>query len=186
MKNSVSWSTVLHAPTSNMNIRTLVERGSYFFDYGNAFMKAVFVAETRRSPKTAWILRGLHLPSYVEDNPGPELFDYGYGPFRWCCLSGKHEDLIKTDHAAMEIIDPNRRFQDPGQLGSGSVMLKGTSWWWGPSAGILYQDALGRRDIALKFNEMVRNGEIGPVMLGPRPPRYRRNGFPVPRDLQYL
>ena len=147
-------------------IRTLVERGSYFFDYGNAFMKAVFDAGNKEISKNGVdTSEGFIFPSYVEDILGPELFDYGYGPFRWCCLSGKHEDLIKTDHAAMEIIDPNRRFQDRD------------NWIWirdaeknqlvvGTQCRILYQDALGRRDIALKFNEMVRNGEIGPVMLG--------------------
>lgn len=147
-------------------IRTLVESGSYFFDYGNAFMKAVFDAGNKDIAKNGVdTSEGFIFPSYVEDILGPELFDYGYGPFRWCCLSGKHEDLIKTDHAAMEIIDPNRRFQDRD------------NWVWirdaeknqlvvGTQCRILYQDALGRHDIALKFNEMVRNGEIGPVMLG--------------------
>ena len=101
----------------------------------------------------------------VEDILGPELFDYGYGPFRWCCLSGKPEDLRKTDHAAMEIIDPNRRSQDRDNYiwirdAEKNKLVVGTQ------CRILYQDALGRRDIALKFNEMVRNGEIGPVMLG--------------------
>ncbi len=147
-------------------IKTLVERGSYFFDYGNAFMKAVFDAGNKEISKNGIdTSEGFIFPSYVEDILGPELFDYGYGPFRWCCLSGNHEDLIKTDHAAMEIIDPNRRFQDRD------------NWVWirdaeknqlvvGTQCRILYQDALGRHDIALKFNEMVRNGEIGPVMLG--------------------
>ena len=147
-------------------IQKLVERGSYFFDYGNSFMKAIFdagnpeIAKNKRDTTEGFIF-----PSYVEDIMGPMLFDYGYGPFRWCCLSGKHEDLLKTDHAAMEIIDPNRRFQDRD------------NWVWirdadknklvvGTQCRILYQDALGRRDIALRFNEMVRNGEIGPVMLG--------------------
>ena len=147
-------------------IQTLVSRGSYFFDYGNAFMKAVFDAGNKDIAKNGVdTSEGFIFPSYVEDILGPELFDYGYGPFRWCCLSGRHEDLIKTDHAAMEIIDPNRRFQDRD------------NWVWirdaeknqlvvGTQCRILYQDALGRHDIALKFNEMVRNGEIGPVMLG--------------------
>ena len=147
-------------------IKTLVERGSYFFDYGNAFMKAVYDAGNKEIAKNGVdTSEGFIFPSYVEDILGPELFDYGYGPFRWCCLSGNHEDLVKTDHAAMEIIDPNRRFQDRD------------NWVWirdaeknqlvvGTQCRILYQDALGRHDIALKFNEMVRNGEIGPVMLG--------------------
>ena len=101
----------------------------------------------------------------MEDILGPRLFDFGYGPFRWVCLSGKPEDLRKTDQAAMEAINPDRRYQDRD------------NWIWirdaeknklvvGTQARILYSDAIGRRDIALKFNDMVRKGEIGPVMLG--------------------
>lgn len=147
-------------------IKTLVERGSYFFDYGNAFMKAVFDAGAKDIAKNGVdTSEGFIFPSYVEDILGPELFDYGYGPFRWCCLSGKPEDLRKTDHAAMEVIDPNRRGQDRDNYiwirdAEKNKLVVGTQ------CRILYQDALGRRDIALKFNEMVRNGEIGPVMLG--------------------
>ncbi|NLW23027.1 MAG: urocanate hydratase [Tissierellia bacterium] len=147
-------------------IYELVKRGCYFFDYGNSFMKAVFDAGVKEIAKNGVDEReGFIFPSYVEDIMGPMLFDYGYGPFRWVCLSGKKEDLIKTDKAAMECIDPNRRFQDRD------------NWIWirdaeknnlvvGTQARILYQDALGRMKIALKFNEMVRKGEIGPVMLG--------------------
>ena len=147
-------------------IKTLVERGAYFFDYGNAFMKAVFDAGAKDIAKNGEdTSEGFIFPSYVEDILGPELFDYGYGPFRWCCLSGKPEDLRKTDHAAMKIIDPNRRSQDRDNYiwirdAEKNKLVVGTQ------CRILYQDALGRRDIALKFNEMVRNGEIGPVMLG--------------------
>lgn len=147
-------------------IKELVNRGSYFFDYGNSFMKAIYDAGVKEIAKNGVDEKdGFIFPSYVEDIMGPELFDYGYGPFRWVCLSGKREDLIKTDHAAMECIDPNRRAQDRD------------NWVWirdaeknnlvvGTQARILYQDAWGRTKIALKFNEMVRNGEIGPVMLG--------------------
>ncbi len=109
--------------------------------------------------------QGFIFPSYVEDIMGPMLFDYGYGPFRWVCLSGKHEDLIKTDKAAMECIDPHRRSQDRDNY----IWIKDAEknqLVVGTQARILYQDALGRTKIALKFNEMVRNGEIGPVMLG--------------------
>ena len=147
-------------------IKTLVERGAYFFDYGNSFMKAVFDAGAKDIAKNGEdTSEGFIFPSYVEDILGPELFDYGYGPFRWCCLSGKPEDLRKTDHAAMEVIDPNRRSQDRDNYiwirdAEKNKLVVGTQ------CRILYQDALGRRDIALKFNEMVRNGEIGPVMLG--------------------
>ena len=147
-------------------IKTLVERGSYFFDYGNSFMRAVFDAGAKDIAKNGEdTSEGFVFPSYVEDILGPELFDYGYGPFRWCCLSGKPEDLRATDHAAMEVIDPNRRSQDRDNYiwirdAEKNKLVVGTQ------CRILYQDALGRRDIALRFNEMVRNGEIGPVMLG--------------------
>jgi len=147
-------------------IRRLTSKGTYFFDYGNSFLKAILDAGVKEVSRNGEDEKdGFIFPSYVEDILGPELFDYGYGPFRWVCLSGKSEDLRKTDHAAMSVIDPMRRGQDRD------------NWIWirdaeknklvvGTQARILYQDALGRRDIALKFNEMVRRGEIGPVMLG--------------------
>ncbi len=147
-------------------IKTLVERGTYFFDYGNSFMKAVYDAGAKEISKNGIDeSEGFIFPSYVEDIMGPMLFDYGYGPFRWVCLSGKHEDLIKTDKAAMDCIDPNKRGQDRDNYiwirdAEKNQLVVGTQ------ARILYQDALGRTKIALKFNEMVRNGEIGPVMLG--------------------
>ncbi|NSJ92266.1 urocanate hydratase, partial [Coprococcus sp. MSK.21.13] len=91
-------------------IKTLTERGVYFFDYGNSFMKAIYDAGVKEISKNGIDEKdGFIWPSYVEDIMGPLLFDYGYGPFRWVCLSGKREDLIKTDHAAMSCIDPNRR-----------------------------------------------------------------------------
>ena len=109
-------------------IKTLVERGAYFFDYGNAFMKAVFDAGAKDIAKNGEdTSEGFIFPSYVEDILGPELFDYGYGPFRWCCLSGKPEDLRKTDHAAMEIIDPNRRSRIEITI-SGFVTQKRINW----------------------------------------------------------
>ena len=147
-------------------IKALVDRGTYFFDYGNSFMRAVFdagVPEICKNGENTY--DGFIWPSYVEDIMGPLLFDYGYGPFRWVCLSGRPEDLRKTDRAAMDCIDPDRRAQDYD------------NWVWirdaeknalvvGTQARILYQDAEGRTRIALKFNEMIRRGEIGPVMLG--------------------
>jgi len=147
-------------------INTMVERGTYFFDYGNSFLKAVFDAGVKEVCKNGKnTLDGFIFPSYVEDLMGPVLFDYGYGPFRWVCLSGKREDLLKTDKAAMECIDPDRRFQDRDNY----VWIKNADknrLVVGTQARILYQDALGRMKIALKFNEMVRNKETGPVMLG--------------------
>ncbi len=147
-------------------VKKLVAHGTYFFDYGNSFMKAIYDSGVKEISKNGIDDKdGFIFPSYVEDIMGPQLFDYGYGPFRWVCLSGKHEDLIKTDRAAMDCIDPNRRSQDKD------------NWIWirdaeknrlvvGTQARILYQDGEGRLKIALKFNEMVRNGEIGPVMIG--------------------
>ena len=147
-------------------IQKHVARGSYFFDYGNSFLKAVYDAGVPEVCKNGENdLDGFIFPSYVEDILGPELFDYGYGPFRWCCLSGLEEDLQKTDQAAMDCIDPDRRYQDRD------------NWVWvrdakknalvvGTQCRILYQDALGRMNIALRFNQMVREGIIGPVMLG--------------------
>ena len=147
-------------------IKKLVARGTYFFDYGNSFMKAIYDAGVKEISRNGVDEKdGFIWPSYVEDIMGPELFDYGYGPFRWVCLSGKHEDLIKTDRAAMECIDPTRRGQDLDNYNwirdaEKNQLVVGTQ------ARILYQDALGRMNIALRFNEMVRNGEVGPIMLG--------------------
>lgn len=147
-------------------IKTLVNRGTYFFDYGNSFLKAIFDAGVTEVAKNGVDEKdGFIFPSYVEDIMGPELFDYGYGPFRWVCLSGKEEDLIKTDKAAMGCIDPNRRGQDRDNYiwirdAEKNKLVVGTQ------ARILYQDAEGRIRIALKFNDMVRKGEIGPVMMG--------------------
>ena len=147
-------------------IKALTRNGTYFFDYGNSFMKAMYdsgikeISKNGRDEKDGFIW-----PSYVEDIMGPLLFDYGYGPFRWVCLSGKPEDLDATDKAAMDCIDPERRFQDRD------------NWVWirdakknkmvvGTQARILYQDAEGRTNIALRFNEMIREGKVGPVMIG--------------------
>ena len=147
-------------------IKTLSERGTYFFDYGNSFLKAVYDAGVKDICKNGENpLDGFIFQSYVEDIMGPLLFDYGYGPFRWVCLSGRDEDLAKTDWAAMQCIDPERRFQDRDNYNWIRDALK-NRLVVGTKARILYQDALGRMKIALKFNEMVRDGEIGPVMLG--------------------
>jgi urocanate hydratase len=146
-------------------VRTLVEHGTYFFDYGNSFMKAVFDAGNTDIARDGDDRNGFIFPSYVEDIMGPELFDYGYGPFRWVCLSGKHEDLIKTDRAAMECIDPTRRGQDLDNYNWIRDAEK-NNLVVGTQARILYQDAEGRLRIALRFNELVRKGEVGPIMLG--------------------
>ncbi len=143
------------------------DRGTYFFDYGNSFLKAVYDAGVKAVCRNGENdLDGFVFPSYVEDILGPCLFDFGYGPFRWCCLSRDPEDLDKTDAAAAAyILFNNRRYQDYDNYvwvrdAKANKLVVGTQ------CRILYQDAMGRMKIALKFNEMVRNGEIGPVMLG--------------------
>ena len=147
-------------------IKACVDKGTYFFDYGNAFLKSVYDAGVKELSKNGIDDKdGFILPSYVEDIMGPQLFDYGYGPFRWVCLSGKNEDLLATDHAAMSCIDPDRRYQDRDNYNwirdaEKNQLVVGTK------ARILYQDAEGRMRIALKFNELVRDGKIGPVMMG--------------------
>ena len=147
-------------------IKKLVAKGTYFFDYGNSFMKAVYDSGIKEICKNKENdLDGFIWPSYVEDMMGPVLFDYGYGPFRWVCLSNNPSDLDKTDQAAMSCIDPTRRFQDRDNY-EWIKNAKKNQLVVGTLARILYQDAYGRLKIALKFNEMVRNGEIGPVMLG--------------------
>jgi len=147
-------------------LKEIVDRGAYFFDYGNSFLKAVYdagVKEIALDPENPD--KGFKFPSYVEDIMGPICFDYGYGPFRWVCLSNDKEDLRRTDRAAMECIDPDRRAQDYDNYhwikdaGDNDLVV-------GSQARILYTDGPGRVKIALKFNEMVRRGEVGPIMLG--------------------
>jgi urocanate hydratase len=150
-------------------VEQLVQRGTYFFDYGNAFMKAIFDAGVLQIAKNGRDTRdGFIWPSYVEDILGPELFDYGYGPFRWVCLSGKADDLARTDAAAAETIAglrPTLRYQDRDNL---RWVQEAESYKLvvGSQARILYQDAEGRRAIAKRFNAMVARGEVGPIMLG--------------------
>ncbi len=147
-------------------IQILKQRGGYFWDYGNSFLKAVFDAGVKEvALNKVNTDEGFVLPSYVEDIMGPMYFDYGYGPFRWVCLSRDHKDLQKTDMAAAGIIDPNRRMQDRDNY-HWIVSAEKNKLVVGTEARILYADAQTRVDIALKFNEMIRKNEIGPVMLG--------------------
>jgi urocanate hydratase len=147
-------------------IQEMSKRGTHFWDYGNSFLKAVYdagaksVALNKNDPSEGFIF-----PSYVEHIMGPMCFDYGYGPFRWVCLSNRSEDLRKTDKAAMECIDPDRRAMDRDNYewiknAEKNKLVVGTQ------ARILYADGNGRIEIALKFNKMVKNGEIGPIMIG--------------------
>ena len=147
-------------------IKKLVDKGTYFFDYGNSFMKAIYDAGVKEISKNGIDDKdGFIWPSYVEDIMGPLLFDYGYGPFRWVCLSGKHEDLVATDKAAMDAIDPTRRYQDRDNYNWIRDAEK-NSLVVGTEARILYQDEEGRVNIALEFNKLVREGKVGPIMMG--------------------
>ncbi|MCK4835766.1 MAG: urocanate hydratase [Candidatus Aminicenantes bacterium] len=147
-------------------IQEMTRRGTHFWDYGNSFLKAVYdagiknVARDENDPAAGFVY-----PSYVEHIMGPMCFDYGYGPFRWVCLSGNHEDLQKTDRAAMQCIDPNRRGIERDNY-EWIKNAEANNLVVGTKARILYSDAEGRVRIALKFNEMIKNGEIGPVMIG--------------------
>ena len=147
-------------------IEKLRAKGTCFFDYGNSLTSSFYdigikeVCVNGQNP-----LDGFVYKSFVEAFLGPNLFDYGYGPFRWVCLSGKSEDLHKTDQAAMSCIDYKRRSQDHDNYiwirdAEKNKLVIGTQ------ARILYQDAETRMKIALKFNELVRNHEVGPVMIG--------------------
>ncbi|MFX1402766.1 MAG: urocanate hydratase [Promethearchaeota archaeon] len=146
-------------------IKIMSQKGTKFWDYGNSFLKAVYDAGATDVAIDGDPKKGFIFPSYVQDIMGPLCFDFGYGPFRWVCLSLKHSDLIKTDKVAVACIDPNRRAQDRD------------NWFWiknaeknnlivGSQARILYADRETRIRIASKFNQMVRDGEIGPIMLG--------------------
>jgi urocanate hydratase len=150
-------------------IQELCHQGSTFFDYGNAFLKSVYdsglveVAKNGKDEKDGFIF-----PSYVEDFLGPELFDYGYGPFRWICLSRNERDLEITDECAVKILSNLRstlRTQDLDNI-SWVENAKQNALVVGAPARILYADARGRRDLALAFNKLVREQKIGPIMLG--------------------
>ena len=147
-------------------IKAMTEKGTHFWDYGNSFMKAVFDAGVQDIAKNGEDTSdGFIFPSYVEDIMGPICFDYGYGPFRWVCLSGKHDDLIATDKMAQSRINPNRRGQDRDNY----IWIRDAeknALVVGSQARILYADAQGRVDIALAFNKMVREKKVGPIMLG--------------------
>lgn len=147
-------------------LQKLTWKGAHFWDYGNSFMKAIYDAGVKEIAKNGEDTNdGFIWPSYVEDIMGPICFDYGYGPFRWVCLSGKGEDLDRTDAAAASCIDPNRRGQDRDNF-EWVRDAKENKLVVGTQARILYADAEGRVKIALKFNEMVRRGEVGPIILG--------------------
>jgi urocanate hydratase len=165
-KEKVKASLVRHAAAVNSH----VAKGTYFFDYGNAFL-----LECSRAGADVMAANGIDFkyPSYVEDILGPMCFDYGFGPFRWVCTSGDSKDLVTTDRLAMEVLQeikeiaPNEIQQ---QLQDNITWIKeagANKMIVGSQARILYADAEGRAKIAERFNEAVESGELSaPVVLG--------------------
>ena len=145
------------------------KKGTYFFDYGNAFLLeasragADIMAENKIDFK---------YPSYVQDILGPLCFDYGFGPFRWVCASGKSEDLDKTDQIAADVLEDlmqNAPEEIQLQMQDNITWIKNAKenkMVVGSQARILYADAEGRSKIAIAFNDAISKGEIGPVVLG--------------------
>ncbi len=148
------------------------EKGTYFFDYGNAFLLEASRAGADVLSENPSLGREFKYPSYVQDIMGPMCFDYGFGPFRWVCTSGKPEDLAKTDSIACEVLEkimetaPQEIRQ---QMQDNITWIRGAqqnNLVVGSQARILYADAEGRIKIADAFNRAIAAGEIGPVVLG--------------------
>lgn len=144
------------------------EKGTYFFDYGNAFL----LESSRADADIAGEDTEFRYPSYVQDIMGPMCFDYGFGPFRWVCASNDPEDLKKTDQIATDVLeqlsqDAPERIQQ--QMQDNIKWIKGAQenkLVVGSQARILYADAQGRIEIARAFNKAIADGYIGPVILG--------------------
>ena len=170
----------LRRQTKAINAHT--QKGTYFFDYGNAFL-------LEASRAGAFIYKNEHdefvdrsqfngdtddfaYPSYVQDIMGPMCFDFGFGPFRWVCASGKEKDLNKTDEIATQVLEelkakaPEKIQQ---QMADNIRWIRGAQenqLVVGSKARILYADTIGRIKIAAAFNEAIKKGELGPVILG--------------------
>ena len=144
-------------------------KGTYFFDYGNAFL-----LEASRAGADVMAKNGIDFKysSYVQDIMGPMCFDYGFGPFRWVCASGKPEDLAKTDAIACQVLEEmmkNSPSEIQQQMADNIQWIKGArenKLVVGSQARILYADAEGRVKIAEAFNNAINKGEIGTVILG--------------------
>ena len=144
-------------------------KGTYFFDYGNAFL-----LEASRAGADIMADNGIDFryPSYVQDIMGPMCFDFGFGPFRWVCVSGKPEDLAKTDEIACRVLEEIKQNSPPEiqqQMADNIQWIKGAQenkLVVGSQARILYADAEGRIKIASAFNKAIKAGIIGPVVLG--------------------
>ncbi len=164
-KTKVQESLRRHAEAINKH----TAKGTYFFDYGNAFL-----LEASRAGADVMAENGIDFkyPSYVQDIMGPMCFDYGFGPFRWVCASGKPEDLQETDTlacAVLEEIMKNSPAEIQQQMADNIQWIKGAQenkLVVGSQARILYADAEGRMKIAKAFNDAIAAGKIGPVVLG--------------------
>lgn len=164
-KNKVQATLKRHADIVNKH----TAKGTYFFDYGNAFL-----LESSRAGGEVMADNGIDFkyPSYVQDILGPMCFDYGFGPFRWVCASGKPEDLDKTDTIAANVLNKLME-ESPEEI---QQQMQDNITWInnakqnklvvGSQARILYADAQGRMEIAKAFNDAINRGEIGPVVLG--------------------
>jgi urocanate hydratase len=144
-------------------------KGTYFFDYGNAFL-----LEASRAGADVMAENGIDFkyPSYVQDILGPMCFDYGFGPFRWVCVSGKPEDLDATDQIAHDVLQQEMQTAPEEiklQMQDNIIWIrdaKKNKMVVGSQARILYADAEGRMKIAKAFNDAIATGKIGPVVLG--------------------
>lgn len=164
-KQHVQASLIRHANAINRH----TAKGTYFFDYGNAFL-----LEASRAGADVMADNNIDFkyPSYVQDILGPMCFDYGFGPFRWVCTSGKPEDLDKTDAIAAQVLKQIMQ-ESPEEIQQ--QMQDNITWITdakqnklvvGSQARILYADAQGRMEIAKAFNDAIARGDIGPVVLG--------------------
>ena len=150
-------------------VNALVEKGMYFFDYGNAFLLESSRAGAEIMDEEGELFR---YPSYVQDIMGPMCFDYGFGPFRWVCATGKSEDLDRTDLIAEQVLTQlmsKAPAEIRQQMDDNIRWIKGAKankLVVGSQARILYADSEGRIEIARAFNKAIAAGEIGPVVLG--------------------
>ena len=147
-------------------------KGTYFFDYGNAFLLEASRAGADVMSDHPTLGREFKYPSYVQDIMGPMCFDYGFGPFRWVCASGNPEDLAKTDKIACDVLEEMMKNSPSAiqqQMADNIQWIKGAQenkLVVGSQARILYADAEGRIKIAEAFNQAIARGEIGYVILG--------------------
>ncbi len=167
-KEKVEESLIRHAAA----VQKHSESGMYFFDYGNAFLLEASRAGANVMADVPTLEREFKYPSYVQDILGPLCFDYGFGPFRWVCASGKSEDLDATDAIALEVmlkLKETAPVEIQQQLADNIQWIreaKSNKLVVGSQARILYADAQGRMEIAAAFNKAIGEGKIGPVVLG--------------------